>query len=168
MNKNDIKNLLEKFYEGETSLKEEKILAGFLLQDNVPDEFSSDKKLFCALNENPVEISHNSGKAIESLIDSFNEEESSDKKMKKLHIRYWAIGIAASIAIIFGVSQFQKSQTAESTLFTDTYKNSDDAYRATMDALQLFSENFSKGTESVEKANAQLEKAQKIISKSIK
>jgi hypothetical protein len=120
------------------------------------------------LNENPVEISHNSGKAIESLIDSFNEEESSDKKMKKLHIRYWAIGIAASIAIIFGVSQFQKSQTAESTLFTDTYKNSDDAYRATMDALQLFSENFSKGTESVEKANAQLEKAQKIISKSIK
>ena len=61
MNKNDIK-LTRKVLRGETSLKEEKILAGFLLQDNVPDEFLSDKKLFCALNENPVEISHNSGK----------------------------------------------------------------------------------------------------------
>lgn len=167
MKTDNIKQLLERFYSGETSPEEEKLLADFLLQDNVSDEFLTDKKLFLALNENLVEVPQSSSKAIESLIDSFGEIPS-EKKVKKLHIRYWAIGVAASLAIIFGVSQFQKNQQADSTLFTDTYKNSDDAYRATMDALQLFSKNFSKGTESVEKANARLEKAQEIISKSTK
>lgn len=168
METNNIKNLLEKFYRGETSLEEEKALKNFLLQDNVHDEFLSDQKIFRALNETSVEVPIESSKAIESLIDSFEEEESSDRKIKTLNIRYWAIGVAASLALILGVRQFQKSQQAESELYTDTYKNPDDAYRATMDALQLFSENFSKGTESVEKANAQLEKAQEIINKSTK
>ena len=168
MNTTDIKGLLQKFYEGETSLEEEKILADFLLQENVSDEFLPDKKLFFALSENSVDVPTESSKKIESLIDSFKNEDSSDKKVKKLHIGYWAIGVAASVAIIFGVSQIQKSQQTEATLFTDTYKNPDDAYRATMNALQLFSDNFSKGTESVEKANAQLEKAQHIINKSTK
>lgn len=163
MNTNDIKNLLERFYGGNTSLEEEKILADFLLRQDVPDEFLSDKKLFCALNTHPVEIQDESTKAIESLIDSFKEVQPSDKKTI-----YWVIGIAASLALIFGVRQFQKSQQPESTLFTDTYKNPDDAYRATVNALQLFSENFSKGTESVEKANMHLEKAQKIINQSLK
>ncbi|MPM18494.1 hypothetical protein SDC9_64905 [bioreactor metagenome] len=163
MNTNDIKNLLERFYGGNTSLEEEKILADFLLRQDVPDEFLSDKKLFCALNAHPVEIPDESTKAIESLIDSFKEVQPSDKKTI-----YWVIGIAASLALIFGVRQFQKSQQPESTLFTDTYKNPDDAYRATVNALQLFSENFSKGTESVEKANMHLGKAQKIINQSLK
>ena len=168
MNTNNIKDLLEKFYEGDTSLEEEQLLADFLLQDDVPDEFLSDKKLFRALNENSVEVPLEASNAIEFLIDSFKEEELSDNKVRKLHVRYWAIGVAASVALIFGVSQFQKKQPADSTFFTDTYKNPDDAYQATMDALQLFSENFSKGTESVEKANTQLEKAQEIINKSTK
>lgn len=168
MDTNNIKNLLEKFYQGETSLEEEKALKNFLLQDNVHDKFLSDQKIFRALNETSVEVPIESSKAIESLIDSFEEEESSDRKIKTLNIKYWAIGVAASLALILGVRQFQKSQQAESALYTDTYKNPDDAYRATMDALQLFSENFSKGTESVEKANAQLEKAQEIINKSTK
>lgn len=168
MDTNKIKNLLEKFYRGETSIEEEKALAAFLLQENVPDEFLPDQKIFRALNETSVDVPIESSKAIESLIDSFEEEESSDRKIKTLNIRYWAIGVAASLALILGVRQFQKSQQAESALYTDTYKNPDDAYRATMDALQLFSENFSKGTESVEKANAQLEKAQEIINKSTK
>ena len=168
MDTNNIKDLLEKFYQGETSLEEEKALADFLLQENTPDEFLSDKRLFRALHETAVDIPLESSRDIESLIDSFKEENSSDKKIKTLHIKYWAIGVAASLALILGVRQFQKSQQADPVFFTDTYNNPDDAYRATMDALQLFSENFSKGTESVEKANAQLEKAQEIINKSTK
>ena len=160
MNSNDIRKLVEKFYEGNTSLEEEKTLADFLLRDNVPDEFFPDSKLFWALNTHSM--------AIASLIDSFKEEQPSDRKTKMFHARYWAIGIAASFALIFGVWQFQKSRQAASTLFTDTYKNPDDAYRATVEALQLFSDNFSKGTESVEKANMHLEKAQEIINQSLK
>ena len=168
MNSNDIRKLVEKFYEGKTSLEEERTLADFLLRDNVPDEFFPDSKLFYALNTHSMEVPNESIQAIESLIDSFKEEQPSDRKTKMSHAKYWAIGVAASFALILGVRQFQKSQQAESTLFTDTYKNPDDAYRATVEALQLFSDNFSKGTESVEKANMHLEKAQEIINQSLK
>ncbi|MDO5664211.1 MAG: hypothetical protein Q4G63_03005 [Bacteroidia bacterium] len=168
MNTTNIKNLLEKFYRGETSPEEEKALADFLLRDNIPDEFLSDKKLFRALNETSVEVPLESSRAIELFIDSFEEKELSERKTKTLNIKYWIIGAAASLALIFGVKLFQENQQIESTLFTDTYNDPNDAYRATMDALQLFSKNFSKGVESVEKANAQLEKAQEIINKSTK
>lgn len=168
MDTNNIKQLLERFYQGETSLEEEKMLTDFFLRDDVPDEFLTDKKLFHALNDHSVEVPRDSAQAIESLIDSFETESASDKKAKTLHIKYWAIGVAASLALIVGLSLFQKSQPTEQTLFTDTYKNSDEAYLATINALQLFSDNFSKGTESVEKANNHLEKAQEIINQSIK
>ncbi len=39
MNSNDIRKLVEKFYEGKTSLEEERTLADFLLRDNVPTNF---------------------------------------------------------------------------------------------------------------------------------
>lgn len=168
METTDIKNLLDRFYRGETSLDEEKRLTDFFRQTNVPNEFLADKKVFDALSENTVDVPLESVQAIDSLIDSFTDDKTEEPKIKKLHIRYWAIGVAASLAIIFGVSQFQKSQQPRETLFTDTYKNPDDAYQATMDALQLFSENFSKGTQTVEKANSRLEETQKIINQSIK
>lgn len=168
MNSNDIRKLVEKFYEGNTSLGEEKTLADFLLRDNVPDEFLPDSKLFRALNTPSMEVPDESAQAIESLIDSFKEEQPSDKKTRMFHAKYWTIGIAASLALILGVRRFQKSGQPASTLFTDTYKNPDDACRATVEALQLFSDNFSKGTESVEKASMHLEKVQEIINQSLK
>lgn len=164
----EIKHLLDRFYRGETSMDEEKRLSDFFRQENVPDEFLSDKKLFDALNNNAIDVPQESSKAIEALIDSFTDDNSVRTSVKRANIRYWAIGIAASLALILGVRQVQKSQQPESTLFTDTYKNPDDAYQATMDALQLFSENFSKGTETVKKANTRLEETQNIINQSIK
>ena len=48
----------------------------FLLQENVSDEFLPDKKLFFALSENSVDVPTESSKKIESLIDSFKNEDS--------------------------------------------------------------------------------------------
>ena len=168
MNTNDIKILLEKFYNGETSTEEEKALADFFLGEGVPDEFLSDRRLFCALSETPVEVPYESTQAVESLIDSFREEQPARKSIKTFGLTYSIAGVAASLALIFGVIQYQKNRQQEATSLADTYKTPDEAYRATVDALQLFSENFSKGTESMEKANRHLEKAQEIINQSLK
>lgn len=165
MKTDHIKQLVHKFYLGETSLAEEKILSDFFCRDMVPDEFLPDKKLFLALNENPINIPQEESEKIKMLIDSFKPE--SPKKTKKMPIIYWTVGVAASFALIFGVTRFQNQQTRD-VFFTDTYTNPDDAYRATMDALQLFSQNFSKGAETVEKANDHLEKTQEIINQTIK
>ncbi|HHT29094.1 MULTISPECIES: hypothetical protein [Petrimonas] len=167
MESNDIRKLLEKFYQGDTSLEEEKVLTAFFLQDDIPDELLSDKRLFCALNSESVEVPEESARTIEMLIDSFGEAEPSIRKIRFFHARYWMAGVAASLALLFGINEFQKQQR-ETALFSDTYNSPDEAYRATVAALQLFSENFSMGTESVEKANMHLEKAQEIINHSLK
>lgn len=168
MNVAEIKNLLDKFYRGETSDSEEKILVRFFGESEVPEEFRPDQKLFAMLGKNRVKVPEDSARKIESLIDSFSCESDTKKTSKRPRIFYLATAIAASLALVFGIAQFRKNQSADKPQFADTYKNPDDAYRATMDALQLFSQNFSKGTESIEKANAQLEKAHEIIQKSTK
>lgn len=168
MKTDEIKALLDKFYRGVTTRAEEKKLADVFRQNSLPDEFLPDKKLFLSFSEKTMEIPRDSSKRIETLIDSFTNENRPGKTAKHPQLFYLATAIAASLALIFGVRQLQKGRPTEPTLFTDTYKNPDDAYRATVDALQLFSENFSKGAESVEKANRHLEKAQGIISQSIK
>lgn len=166
MKSDNIKQLLNKFYSGETSLKEEKILSDFFHCDTVPDEFLPDKNLFFALSKNHIDVPREESEKIERLIDSFKPE--LNKKAKKAPLIYWTIGVVASLAILFGITQFYTGQQTKDALFTDTYDNPDDAYRATMDALQLFSQNFSQGTETMEKAGEHLEKTQEIINQSIK
>lgn len=167
MTTNNIQAILEKFYRGETSLDEEKSLAAFFEQENLPESFAADKKLFAALRQDVTETPVGLSAKIETLIDSF-ETEKTEKKATRVRPIYWAMGVAASLALVFGVSQFSNHQKSEQPLLADTYKNPDDAYQATLNALQLFSHNFSKGSQSIEKANSHLEKTQKIVNQSIK
>ncbi len=162
-----IEILLDKFYAGESTVEEEKQIAELLFRDNLPKKFMPDREVFEALNKNNVNVPANSAREIESLIDSFAEKTSTQKN-KIRNLKYWSVGIAASLALIFAINMFQKSNQTEGTLLVDTYENSDEAYKTTMEALQLFSENFSKGTETVEKANTKLQKTQEIINKSTK
>ena len=51
MENRGIKDLLEKFYEGQTSLSEEQILKEFFLKESVPIEFHADRDVFLLLLE---------------------------------------------------------------------------------------------------------------------
>lgn len=162
-----IEILLDKFYAGESTEEEEKQIAELLFRDNLPEKFMPDRKVFEALNKNNVNVPPDSARKIELLIDSFAEK-TSNQNSKTRSIKYWSVGIAASLALMFAINMFQKSNQTEEALLADTYENSDEVYKTTMEALQLFSENFSKGTETVEKANTKLQKTQEIINKSTK
>lgn len=170
MKTDDIKILLDKFYRGETSLTEEALLIDFFRQEAVSDEFLPDKKLFSAfaLSDRSLDETDESSEKIERLIDSFTDEVRPKGKTRRLRIVAFVTAVAASLALFVGVNLFQKHQPTGRPCMADTYRDPDEAYLATMNALQLFSENFAKGNESVEKANMHLEKTQKIISHSIK
>jgi hypothetical protein len=75
--------------------------------------------------------------------------------------------VAASVLLVFGIRFFVQSDSPKPALMADTYQNPDDAYRATMHALQLFSDNFEKGMQPIEKAAVHVEKTQKIIHQTI-
>ena len=46
MNYNNIKKLLDRFYAGETTLKEEDLLREFFLQDEVPESLKAEQLQF--------------------------------------------------------------------------------------------------------------------------
>ena len=51
MKEDTIRHLLEKYYNGETDVNEEKILEDYFMHDEVSAEFSIDKEVFCHLAE---------------------------------------------------------------------------------------------------------------------
>ncbi|MFV0419708.1 MAG: hypothetical protein ACK5KT_13385 [Dysgonomonas sp.] len=86
MNMKNIDELLEKYFEGETSIEEEKLLRNYFRQENIDEQHKIYAPLFNFFSEERKEI------AIE-------------KKRKKTPLYTW-IGIAASIALLIGVRAF--------------------------------------------------------------
>lgn len=165
-----IKQLLEKFYSGETSLEEEKILTDFFLNNPILSEWEADIKVFLSLTNKEIDTPKETLLEIEKLIDSLQEETcpAVSRKAKTSRIVYFALSVAASLLLIFGIVNFRESRQNNQPLLTDTYTNPDDAYVATMKAMRLFSENFSKGMTSLENANNRLEQTQQLVQKTIK
>lgn len=104
---NDIRLLLEKYYEGATSLTEEKQLADFFNEaddDRIPKDLIADKKLFATMREvqpRPVdsEIPGDLIGKIDKLISQPEAQKTSAGNGKKRHlfIRYSAIAAAAAL-----------------------------------------------------------------------
>ena len=162
-----IYELLEKFYKGETSLDEEKRLAVFFQSEDLPQSLETDRKVFLSLTNEQVPVPDELEQKISSLIDLLEIENKSNKATLSKRLVIPLIAIAASVLLVFGIGIFVTQKHPHSEVLADTYQNPDEAYRATIDALQLFSENFSKGMQPIEKANAEIEKTQKIIQQTI-
>ena len=86
MELNEIKILLEKFYEGLTSLEEERILRDYFRNQSVPEELISDKDLFLFTDSEKeiVPSSQNLERKLENWID---HQGRSIKRNKKSEIR---------------------------------------------------------------------------------
>lgn len=98
--KENIKQLLEKYLEGQTSLKEEKQLRYYFLFEEVDQEFVSYKALFQFFeNEKQLEFTQ-----VPELSKSEN------KKSKVLFFQYWKIAVAAVLIIGLGISWYSTNQ----------------------------------------------------------
>jgi hypothetical protein len=142
-----IKDLLEKFYEGQTSLSEEQILKEFFGQESVPIEFNADRDVFLLFNESS---------SSEVLGEEFDEQilemiATQDKQTPgRTRILYIASGIAAGFAILLGTYfmvlenklNFKSSSAFEMAAIDDPEL----ALEETRKALYLVSEVFNKGT----------------------
>ncbi|HQI42693.1 MAG TPA: hypothetical protein PK949_01045 [Dysgonamonadaceae bacterium] len=164
----EIHKLLDRFYKGETSLDEEKRLSDFFRQEVVPKSLEEDRRVFLSFYDQNVPIPSDLEQRISALIDSFDD----DRKMKSertgmRRLLSPFLVVAASVLLVFGIRFFVQSDSPKPVLMADTYQNPNDAYRATMHALQLFSDNFEKGMQPIEKAAVHVEKTQKIIHQTI-
>lgn len=159
-----LESLLDKFYQGETNRQEEQMLEQ-LLGDS-PDMgglWAKDKSLQQLLLREPVSVPEGLEQRMSNLIDSMDASDESIKRkgfkpaLRKIS-RWQIAAIAASLLLVLSISiQGLLVREKNSSLLVDTFDNPIEAHQATMQALELFAVNFSKGTGSVEQVDRHIE-----------
>ncbi len=132
MELNKIEKLLEKYFEGETTISEEKELKNYFLSNEVAQHLKQYQSLFGY-------FTHEKGAKFVSKI-----------VLKPTNQRYYWISIAASVVVFFGIGTyiyFNESTANSNDL--GTYDTPEEAFEATQKALSLLSNNLQFGIESV-------------------
>ncbi|MCB0666584.1 MAG: hypothetical protein KDC80_12200 [Saprospiraceae bacterium] len=137
MEENKIRALLEKYWEGETSLEEEKDLRSYFASSQVAEEFVPYIPLFAFFDE-------------EKHIQMEREivEPTQDQKGGKIINLRWAINIAASVAIfvlMFLVNKQLNKPAPDQYAYQDTYQTPEEALAEVKQALFYMSSKMNKG-----------------------
>jgi hypothetical protein len=144
MELNKVKVLLEKYYEGSTSLEEEKKLRDYFRNYTVPEELACDKELFLFSSGETETIPMSAGleQKLEQLIDRQHKGET---KTKQIQLWYKVASIAAGLAILLVCYLFISKEGHENKM-KDTYTDPQIAYAQVKQTLLYISETLNKGT----------------------
>lgn len=137
MEENKIRALLEKYWEGETSLEDEKELRSYFASSQVSDEFAPFIPLFAFFDEE---------KHL-SMTGEIKQPPDEAKGGKVINFR-WAINVAASIAIfimMFFINKQLSRPAADQYAYQDTYQNPEEALEEVKQALFYVSSKMNKG-----------------------
>lgn len=119
-----IENLLEKYFEAETSIQEEAILQEYFAKDEVPEHLKQYKEIFNFFSN--------------SLLETSSRTIALKKETKRTISIKW-LSIAAMLVFFVGIySVYQKSETEKEEARL--------AYMETQKALDLISQSLNKGT----------------------
>lgn len=153
MNMDVIRQLLDKYYNGETNSNEEKILQDFFSKDDVPAEFVIDRDLFKHMASVKKDVSagipDDMKKRLSEKIDTWEKQDSRRKTIIRSFYKYTA-GIVASVLLAVGIGLSVVGSSSKG--MEDTFDTPQEAYMATEDALRLFAEALKKGNAKMEKA----------------
>lgn len=146
MNLREIEKLLEKYFEGETSLSEEKQLRDFFASGNVPGRLKNMEGYFTFLTAEQ-------GRQIEN--ENFDDSLMSSLKENKLAPLidlhrpwiYWISGVAAGLLILIAV--FVKFDPFSGRM-ESTYKDPQTAYSEARKILLYVSSKFNQGTSTLQ------------------
>lgn len=161
----DIKILIDKYFEGETSLKEEQILFTFFTQNDMPDNLKSYAEQFRLLSE-AANDKIDSDVFDEKVLTKFNDRQFPIiSKFNKQYL-YYISGIAASIIIIFGIIfQFNSKEENHSQSrkkIENIYNDPQTAYLETKKILLFVSLKLNQGLKETEKIST-FDKYQEIV-----
>jgi hypothetical protein len=149
MNYEQIEHLLNKYFEGETSLAEERQLHDFFSGDAVPPHLKVYAPLFLWSEEaarNGITLKDFDAAVTGRLTDTARPAP------KRLHLRFhWYMIPAAAAVILILIALFMPAEKVPlmrmfSSKMTDTFDNPKEAYAATVKALLLVSEKLNTGT----------------------
>jgi len=157
--------LLDAFYEGNTTLEEEKALKAFFESDRVPFELLEEKKRFLACYE-VLDVNMPDGLLgrLEALID-----EKSQRQPRPLFKAtwIWTTSAAASLLLFFSIGLSTFNVPASDVLYTDTFTNPTDAALEADRAVQLIANKLNSGYRQLDYANARIEKTERTVTEQL-
>ena len=158
----NIEQLLNKFYDGNSTLEEERLLTEYFLnEENTDERWKEDRQLFLALHDMPIEVPENVSKRLEKTIMQFDASQKILPRKKTLY--YWISGAAAVALLCVGLHFF----TAQSPQFmmADTFNTPEEAALVAEQTLAFISAKLNKGLEIAADAGQEFEKLNQILNK---
>jgi hypothetical protein len=142
MDSQRIKILLDKYYQGETSLEEQEILKEYFKDVSQQNGDNEDKMIFNYLHSEKSAIPADLSEELDKIIDN----EAKKNKIKVIKIVRWAGSIAAVIliGILFLIFSKNETKTVEKTFYADTYTDPEQAFKETQKVLLFISKTMNK------------------------
>lgn len=127
-----VEQLLEKYFQGETTIAEEKQLKAYFSSNDVASHLAKYQSLFGYF---------------ETQKEAQFEQKLPLQSRKQSNVKW--IGIAASFVVLFGLATFYFYPSEPKHEDLGTYENPEEAFEATQKALLMVSEQVNIGKESV-------------------
>jgi hypothetical protein len=137
VNKGNIKQILKRYYAGDTSLKDEEALKNFFKSKSVPEEYEADKVFFQSLEADFEPISTHEVSSMLKVATGSEKIEVKPKRLRVINI-IAGISIAATLALTFGIGWIL-TRESQQQMITDTYTDPMQAYHETQRLLMLVS-----------------------------
>lgn len=158
MNTEEIRQLLEKYYEGTSTSEDELLLKKFFSGQDIPEDLSDEKEIFRHYAQ-LAEVPEPSTGFEENLISAIDTEERGIERFKKRRLFITLSGTAAAILILAGSYFFFTSRSE----IHDTYSDPEVAYTEAMKILYKVSSQLNQGTKALGHLSALQIEAQKTV-----
>ncbi len=139
METQEIKQLLQRYFDGESTDADEKKLEAYFAGDEVADELKEYAEFFGGISE--LAQAEDNSALEEDIMDYILENEHRDK-IKFRRMWQTVTGVAATIIIVLGGFLFYQQRQQP---FQDTFKDPDKAYVVAEQTLEFVSEKYNKG-----------------------
>lgn len=155
MEREQIKTLLEKYWEGETTLQEEEVLKHYFARSDVPEELRQEASFFQYLDLQKDKVALEDDEILDMLR---NEPQQKKNNHFRLYIENMAKVAAAilivAVAVFFVHEDYKSRKEQMDPVLSDTFEDPQKAFEETKKALMLVSRQFNKGHKHAAKIGA--------------
>jgi hypothetical protein len=159
----NIEQLLNKFYEGNSTSEEERLLTEYFLnEENTDERWKEDRKLFRALHDTQIEVPADVSEQLEKTIAQFDVPRKIQLHKRTLH--YWISGAAAVVLLCVGLHFFTMQESHQPTL-ADTFSTPEEAALVAGQTLAFVSAKLNQGLNQAAVAGQEIEKLNQVLNK---
>lgn len=166
MKTEDIDILIARFYRGETDEDEEKLLVQYFNSENSNVSCKTDSTVLLSLTAEEAEVSSDLENKMSLLIDSWEEsDKNKTKHIATIEFRKRILSIAATILLVVSIGFWYQYHSSGRSTSVNSFEDPQESQELVVEALRLFSNNFSKGTQTIEKADNRVDDTFRILEK---